>query len=117
MSEASFSFVDMPSDRVRELAKACVLRIRDEREAMRSEHVRGVLHRYDNSWWRKLIGPRPSEEEARRSLHDKVDALFSYGDMIDSHKAHKLMVASRLLVASDHADTVKVSVHDLCAII
>lgn len=111
------SFVQMSSDRVRELALQCAARVDEERLRMRSSYLKEIADEMSLSWWRKLLRrPPPSEGEVMDAYHRRGDGWFSLEDIVRGHGTRKMIVIGRLLNATEHADVVNVSTSDLSAI-
>lgn len=106
----SCSFIEMPAEKVAQLSKRCLGRIRKERSDQWSAYAERTLERYQRSWWHRLFKTElpTAEGVIAAAKQDEIWAMI-----IDKYAWKSEEVAQRLLQLAANAEIVHVSAEDL----
>jgi IS30 family transposase len=107
------SYIEMPAEKVRELANDCLARIEKRKRRIEAEGIAEFKERHAKSWATRLFKLKaPSDAEILKQLYwdlgFELDTLY----YVSAQKT-----ANLLLLAAEHAPAVRVSADDLNLIV
>lgn len=106
------SFIEMPAEKLRHLAQNCLDRIDAHKRREIADTIAKERSGYEKSWFRRLFRMKvPSDAEIKAGLSG--GGAFSTMQDIDMYAWGSKDIATKLLKACEHSQTVHVSVGDL----